>query len=254
MTIRKYGYRRDPHDKRDYRRARLLGAAPRPTSADLRPRCPEVLDQGFLGSCTAHAIESLVRIELAAVRGALPSQLSPLALYWGERAREGTIDDDAGAYLRDGMKVAATSGIPLESAWSYSEDWRARPDDGAWATGLDHRIATYHRITGLDELRDELADGHPVVFGFEVPESFEDSETARTGVMRPPAPEDQIVAGHAVLAVGYDDERKMLIVRNSWGERWGLDGYFMMPYEAHERLAFDAWAARASVLPDRSQG
>lgn len=246
MTIRKYGYRRDPVDERDYRRAKRLGAAPLPSSADLRPRCPEVLDQGFLGSCTAHAIESLVRMELATVRGALPPQLSRLALYWGERFREGSVDEDAGAYLRDGCKVAATSGIPLESAWDYSEDWRERPDDGAWATGLDHRIATYHRISGLDELRAELAEGHAVVFGFDVPESFEGSEISETGIMRPPDPGERIVGGHAVLAVGYDDERAQLVVRNSWGRSWGLDGYFRMPFEAYEKLTSDAWAARAA--------
>ena len=33
------------------------------------------------------------------------------------------------------------------------------------------------------------------------------------------------------MACGYDDERKVLIMRNSWSEKWGDKGYFYMPYE-----------------------
>jgi C1A family cysteine protease len=244
---RSYGYLRDPHSKKDYRRARLLGAAPLPPSADLRPRCPPVWDQGLGKSCVGHAVADLVAVMVAIARSVETPRLSRGATYWGARFRMGPeyADIDAGAYLRDGMKVASKSGIPLESAWPYAKDWRAKPDDGAWATGLDHRIATYHRIVGLDELRAELAEGHPVAFGFDVPESFEDNETAETGTMRPPDPGEEIVGGHAVLAVGYDDNRSAVLVRNSWGSDWGLEGYFWMPFKAYEQLTSDAWAARA---------
>jgi C1A family cysteine protease len=171
------------------------------------------------------------------------ARLRPNAIL--ERAREGTIEEDAGAYLRDGLKIAATTGVPVEASWPYAKDRRARPDDGAWATGLDHRFAAHHRITSLDELRAELAEGHPVVFGFDVPESFESAETARTGIMHPLALGERIAGGHAVVAVGYDDVRGQVLIRNSWGARWGLAGYFWMPF-ACWCLVMDAWAARAT--------
>jgi len=41
---------------------------------------------------------------------------------------------------------------------------------------------------------------------------------------------EQVVGGHAVLAVGYDDSNQWFIVRNSWGPNWGMQGYFTMPY------------------------
>jgi C1A family cysteine protease len=41
---------------------------------------------------------------------------------------------------------------------------------------------------------------------------------------------EHIIGGHAVLAVGYDDAKQVLIVRNSWGPAWGYQGYFYMPY------------------------
>ena len=33
------------------------------------------------------------------------------------------------------------------------------------------------------------------------------------------------------MAVGYDDDRGVFIIRNSWGSNWGDNGYFYMPYE-----------------------
>ncbi|HTY29087.1 MAG TPA: C1 family peptidase, partial [Mycobacterium sp.] len=46
-----------------------------------------------------------------------------------------------------------------------------------------------------------------------------------------PAPSEKKLGGHAVMAVGYDNASRMMIVRNSWGTSWGKAGYFMMPYE-----------------------
>ena len=48
--------------------------------------------------------------------------------------------------------------------------------------------------------------------------------------MAMPSPDESVVGGHAVLAVGYEDATQELIVRNSWGTQWGLNGYFYMPY------------------------
>jgi C1A family cysteine protease len=49
------------------------------------------------------------------------------------------------------------------------------------------------------------------------------------GVM--PMPTGNAIGGHAVVAVGYDDAKEMLIVRNSWGSSFGDKGYFYMPYK-----------------------
>jgi C1A family cysteine protease len=51
-----------------------------------------------------------------------------------------------------------------------------------------------------------------------------------------------------VLAVGYDDTAQRFIVRNSWGRRWGIAGYFTMPYAylADDNLAADFWTIRVT--------
>jgi C1A family cysteine protease len=69
-------------------------------------------------------------------------------------------------------------------------------------------------------------------------------EVAQTGKVPLPPRGEQLIGGHAVLAVGYDDAEQSFIVRNSWGTSWGIKGYCMMPYGylTDSQLARDFWA------------
>jgi C1A family cysteine protease len=91
-----------------------------------------------------------------------------------------------------------------------------------------------------------LADGYPFVFGFTVYESFESEAVAKSGKLNMPAKNEQVVGGHAVMAVGYDDKTKRFLIRNSWGAGWGISGYFTMPYDylLNENLSDDFWTIR----------
>ena len=57
---------------------------------------------------------------------------------------------------------------------------------------------------------------------------------------------EEVVSGHAMFAVGYDDKKKMVLVRNSWGDKWGQKGYFWMPYAyiSDKSLSSDFWTVR----------
>ena len=79
-------------------------------------------------------------------------------------------------------------------------------------------------------MKDCLSSGLPFVFGFGVYESFETKEVAETGIMPIPKKNEKLLGGHAIMAVGYNDEKEHFIIRNSWGIDWGDRGYFYMPY------------------------
>jgi C1A family cysteine protease len=57
---------------------------------------------------------------------------------------------------------------------------------------------------------------------------------------------ETVVGGHAVLAMGYDDAKRVFLVRNSWGPAWGDGGYFYMPYAylLDDNLSDDFWTVR----------
>jgi len=76
--------------------------------------------------------------------------------------------------------------------------------------------------------------------------SFEKHQIRHTGRGSLPRLGEKPVAWHAVLVVGYNDNDRRFILRNSWGRNWGLKGYFTLPYEylLDSDLSKDFWTIR----------
>lgn len=247
--IQGYGWKPDLPDGRDYHYAlRRLGVA-RPSSVDLRSQCPEVYDQGALGSCTANAIAGVLQFDQ--MRQGLASFVpSRLFIYYNERNLEDTLSQDAGAEIRDGIKSVATQGAPPETDWPYDiARFATKPPMIAYSDGLGNLALNYERIdngvtAALDQMKDCLIAGLPFVFGFTVYESFESSIVAQSGIAPMPGANEGVIGGHAVCGVGYDDVSQRFIARNSWGQGWGQSGYFTIPYAylASTDLASDFWS------------
>ena len=248
-AIRKtvYGWLPDIPDQRDF----LYGAVRKiparlPAKVDLRPGCSPVEDQQALGSCTANALAGA--LEFLMRKDKLPFvDLSRLFIYYNERVIEHSVKTDAGAMIRDGIKTLAKQGACTEKSWPYDiARFAAKPVKKCYVEALDYQILSYARLNTLDEMRACLADGFPIVFGFSVYEGFETQKVARSGIVEMPAAGERMLGGHAVLAVGYDDAAGRVIVRNSWGNEWGMKGYFTLPYAyvADRNLSDDFWTIR----------
>jgi C1A family cysteine protease len=249
--VKRFGWVPDLPDPRDF----LFAAPPAvllnlPPSVDLRPSCPPVYDQGELGSCTANAIGGAFEFEQIKLKlqEFVPSRLF---IYYNERAIEGTIDQDSGARIRDGIKSVVKQGVCPETDWPYATDMPTvtkKPDTRAFADALQNKANTYHRVVqNLNQMKGCLADGYPFVFGFAVYASFESPSVAKTGIVPMPSPNTEAqIGGHAVTAVGYDDSQQRFIVRNSWGAKWGIAGYCTMPYAYLTDHAYssDFWTIR----------
>jgi C1A family cysteine protease len=242
-----YGWVPDLPDHRDLLYSQVRAVPPSlPVSVDLRPKCSPVENQGQLGSCTANALAGALEF-LELESGTLFTDLSRLFIYYNERVIEHTIKSDSGAQIRDGVKTLAKQGVCPEKKWPYViSKFENKPTPACYAEAKNHIITSYHRILTLDEMRTCLAEGYPFVFGFTVYESFESLEVARTGIVDMPESSERVVGGHAVLGVGYNDEQRRFIVRNSWGKDWGQRGYFTIPYGylASRNLADDFWTVR----------
>lgn len=253
---RNYGWRPDLPDARDknffYRETATL-----PASVDLRPGCSPIMDQGDLGSCVGHAWAGLMeflQMKQNHDPGKGPEEytdgrfekVSRLALYYFARAVEGTTSEDAGAYLRDGAKGLFQFGAPREKLWPYIiRKFAQKPTATAMKEAAAHKISIYRRLRSHTARKSCLASGFPFVFGFSVYESFESDQVASSGVVPMPKESEEILGGHAVMAVGYNEKRRAYLIRNSWGMDWALRGYFWLPYEYvnNADLADDFWTA-----------
>lgn len=235
MIKRSYKLKPDKQDMRDkiYYSSTIEKITSLPEEVDLRKYMSPIVDQGELGSCTANAIVSGLREYLENISDEPYKQLSRLYLYWWERFIEDTVDEDSGAYLRDGMKVLKKLGASFESDYPYDiNKFREEPTPKAVLNGVSYTIDEYRRIKDLDNLKIALTEKMPVVTGMKVYSSFESEDVMKTGVVpMPDITKEQLLGGHAVLAVGYNDCKSEVIMRNSWGKDWGDNGYFYLPYK-----------------------
>ncbi|MCV7103813.1 C1 family peptidase [Mycobacterium palustre] len=228
--VRGFGWRPQLPDARDLMYMPRFKGLP-PAEYDLRPSMPAVYDQGQLGSCTGNAIAGAMEYERDR-QGLSDFVPSRLFIYYNERALEGTVSSDAGAVIRDGIKVVNKQGVCAEALWPYDIGvFTVKPPKRCYVAAKKDRAVQYEAIRTLGDLKDAIASNFAVVFGFTVYESFESQAVAETGVLPMPKQGEATVGGHAVLAVGYSNPKGHLIVRNSWGPSWGDHGYFYMPYQ-----------------------
>jgi C1A family cysteine protease len=232
-----------------------------PDSVDLKEWCSPIEDQGELGSCTAQAGVALVEyFEKRAFGKHIDA--SRLFLY---KATRNTLHwtGDTGAFLRSTMGAMTLFGVPPEEYWPYEvANFDKEPSAFCYAFAQNYQTISYYRLdppdtskdTLLKQIKTNLAGGLPSMFGFTVYSSI--SQATTTGKIPYPTPGENVLGGHAVVAVGYDEAMKIkntnpggiettgaVLIRNSWGTNWGSKGYGWLPYEyVLKGLAVDWWS------------
>lgn len=159
---------------------------------------------------------------------------------------EGTIHEDAGATLSDGITILKKFGVCSEELWPYDiSKYASIPPLNCYVEADKHHVIEATNIlNNAFSMKQCLAEGLPFVVGIQIFEAFESLEVAKTGMV--PMPNlftDECLGGHAVLVCGYDENKQIWIVRNSWGTNWGDNGYFYLPYFylLYPTLCSDLW-------------
>lgn len=212
-------------------------------TVDLRSECPPVQSQLKIGSCTAHALLAAFQFNDPKFTG------SRLFLYYNERFLDGgDIRIDDGSTLSQGVKALIKYGVCSESIWPYVDDglkYRTKPPEQCYTDALSHQVLSANNIAhDLTSMKQCLSNGSPFVFGMMIYSSFETPQVVQTGMVpMPNTVTEQFLGGHAVMCVGYDDYKKVFIVRNSWGTNWGDEGHCYLPYDylTDPRLTTDLW-------------
>lgn len=232
-----------------------------PATVDLRTWCPPIENQGSLGSCTANAGVAIVEYF---ERRAFGKHIDASRLFLYKTTRNLLHwTGDTGAFLRSTMGAMVLFGVPPEEYWPYAvADYEKEPPAFCYAFAQNYQAISYYRLDPpgttksalLTHIKTNLAGGLPSMFGFTVYSSY--TQATSTGKIPYPTTGEKIVGGHAVVAVGYDDNLKIkntytgateykgaLLIRNSWGTGWGSNGYGWLPYEyVLKGLAVDWWS------------
>ncbi len=231
-----------------------------PTSFDLRGWCSPIENQGSLGSCTANAGVGLLEYYERRTHGKYINA-SRLFLY---KATRNLLHwtGDTGAFIRTTMGAMVLFGVCPEEYWSYVvADYDKEPPAFCYAFAQDFQTLLYYRLDPpgtdkemlLQRIKAFLTAGLPSMFGFSVFNSI--VQARNDGKIPFPCAREEILGGHAVVAVGFDDNIEIenelcevkttgaLRIRNSWGTGWGENGYGWLPYTYIQKaLAIDWWS------------
>ena len=220
-----------------------------PTEVDLREYCPPVIDQAHLPTSSAHASISMAQYFERRASGKL---ITPSRLFVHHNAQRISGSLGCRVSLRSALKAMVRFGLPPEHYWPYeAARMTTTPDGFVYGFHGMLRRCLYLRLDGRTQtgqetlrlVRSFLAGGFACVCGLPLPCPVSNSPEIYF-----PVPRDDCRDGHAILVVGYADDRWIrsekgaLLVQNSWGTQWGEVGFGWLPYAfVQDRLAVDFW-------------
>lgn len=263
----------DEPDPRDLLLSEVLGGftgrfarrLSRPPLLDLTKKMSPVRDQGNENTCVGFAVVAVKEWDEKKKRKKVI--LSPRFIYCQAR-KIPKAPSTGGTSIRNALRVLQNQGVCTEKCFPYKphsdedpfgDDYVepcTAPGDNPCAKAqkeaAKYKIPTYLKLAdanlqvsgGLDNIKQSLHMDGPCVLGVLVYEKWMKSPTQKDGIIKMPSPNERDIGLHAVCAVGYDDQKKLVKFKNSWGIKWGDKGYGYLPYDYFDYPKLDvAWAA-----------
>jgi hypothetical protein len=236
--------------------ATAVRGEPPPATVDLGPEFQKfgltALAQGDRGDCSLFAVTALAEIELARNAPDDVHRLSEEFLIWAAHAASATEASDQAMFYQ-ALHGLNAEGICISKLMPYARkhDGGHKPSKEALADARTrserwkiHWIKRWDAGTGLHpgeltEIKQALTHGHPVACGLRWPKKLDGHELLHV------LPAGEVEDGHSIAFTGYRDDTKdpgggILYFKNSFGPRWGNQGYGVMSYAYATAYANDA--------------
>jgi C1A family cysteine protease len=179
-------------------------------------RVTNIRNQGPCMSCVSFAVVAAMEAAACIAKGAYEDiDLSEADLFFGCGST-----CQAGMLIQDALARAQTFGVGWEKDFPYTPSNVAHRNVPA-----AYRIQGWHFLMSQSQRKQAICEDGPIVAQMQV---FEDLRVYKAGVYE--HVDGQFLGFHAVCIVGYDDGAGCWIVKNSWGERWGEQGYLRIKY------------------------
>lgn len=213
--------------------------AVRHETVDLRKYFTPVRNQQKLGACTSFAVVSMYEAMMNRNGAEGENVMSPGYLYYYSNIVNGR--PGGGSNFFEQIEILEKRGVCYEDLYGYEPEQRMdKPGEEAEKDAETHKVIKaqqiplvnfYNKVDAIKHNHElmtcALSEGYPVGISLKIYENF-GSDGAF--ILHPDDTPDAKEEGwHAMVLVGYSEENKFYIVRNSWGKDFGEDGYCYVP-------------------------
>lgn len=234
------GAEKDPYDRRDYRLASVMAPVEIPAQVFELPELFPSKNQYSRGSCTsqgqAHHKERQEGKRISA----------PFIMAY-TKDMEG--NNNYGAYNRTTFLVVNKYGSCEDNLYpepdpsmSWDEYIRmSRIPRSCTENAKEYKSQSCWRVDStINAIRQTLLQTkNSVVVTMAWYSEFNNPNAE--GVI--PTSVSRYVGGHCVEACGFDDFKRRVKLKNSWGIGWGKNGFFYMDYDWFEKQVWDCWCS-----------
>jgi len=216
----------------DHKSCKAVAEKSLPERFSIKDKFGKVYCQRY-GNCTSNAVLACDAYYYHDPNGTW--EPSTVFTYYNQRKADGALKDpDDGSNVECALEVTRKLGACNAKVWPNTKPYTKKPSKAAYANGLKGKELTkYYRVKSLLQIKKALVAGYPVAIAMAWAFDYIDENH----VLNDPTDEaiEDCVSGHAVVIVGYDDEKKLFEIRNSWGEGWGDHGYGFVTYKTMKK-------------------